>query len=317
VAGNPKNLFRSWVFVAAFLFWRAGQPASAAEGDAPLDDWIRSAEKWADENIDQDALRALQSGDRDHIQRLFADLQKQFHSDYVIDLAALEETARELLPLLEQYEETLPYALWLRSRLDYLTVAKQWRHKNPPLPAVPGKPAPPPANPTPENEREIWISKVASRPWPANAKNYVPRLKKIFAAEKVPEQLVWVAEVESSFDPRARSPVGAAGMFQLMPATASRYGLRTWPIDQRLRPEESAQTAARYLAYLHRHFKDWRLALAAYNAGEGTIDKQLAKKKAHTFDAIAMKLPAETQMYVPRVEATILKREGLTLAELR
>jgi membrane-bound lytic murein transglycosylase D len=262
-------------------------------------------------------LRALQSGNREQIQRLFQDLQKQFHSDYIIDLAALEETARESLPLLEQYEETLPYALWLRSRLDYLTVAKQWRQKNPPAPLVPGKPAPPPANPSPESERELWISKVAGHPWPAAAKTYVPRLKKIFAAEKVPEQLVWVAEVESSFDPRARSPVGAAGMFQLMPATAKQYGLRAWPTDQRLRPEESAQTAARHLAYLHRHFKDWRLALAAYNAGEGTVDKLLAKKKAHTFDAIATKLPAETQMYVPRVEATILKREGLKLGELR
>src|SRR5437867_12464802 len=101
-----------------------------------------------------------------------------------------------------------------------------------------------------------------------------------------------------------------------MPATAKRYGLRTWPIDQRLKPEPSARAAAQYLQYLHGQFKDWRLALAAYNAGEGTVEKLLKGQKARTFDAIATRLPAETQMYVPRVEATILKREGVGLEKL-
>jgi membrane-bound lytic murein transglycosylase D len=125
-----------------------------------------------------------------------------------------------------------------------------------------------------------------------------------------------VAEVESSFDPRARSPVGATGLFQLMPATAKRYGLQTWPLDQRLKPEPSARAAAEYLSFLHRDFKDWRLVLAAYNSGEGTVEELLKKHKAHTFDAIATHLPAETQMFVPKVEATILRREGRKLNEL-
>jgi membrane-bound lytic murein transglycosylase D len=123
--------------------------------------------------------------------------------------------------------------------------------------------------------------------------------------------------VESSFDPRARSPAGAAGLIQLMPATAKRYGLRTWPLDHRLRPDDSARAAAKYLDYLHTHFKDWRLALAAYNAGEGTVEKLLQKHKARTFDEIATHLPAETQMFVPRVEATLARREGLKLSQLR
>jgi membrane-bound lytic murein transglycosylase D len=144
----------------------------------------------------------------------------------------------------------------------------------------------------------------------------VPRLKPVFAAQKVPPELVWIAEVESSFDPRARSPAGAAGLFQLMPATAKRFGLRRWPLDQRLTPEKSAGATAKYLQYLHGHFNDWRLALAAYNAGEGAIDRLLQERKAATFDAIAPHLPAETQMYVPRIEATLLRREGVKLSQL-
>ena len=100
-------------------------------------------------------------------------------------------------------------------------------------------------------------------------------LKPVFADEQAPSELVWIAEVESSFDPQARSPAGAAGLFQLMPATARRFGLKTWPLDQRLNPEKSARAAAKYLDYLHGRFKDWRLALAAYNAGEGTVQKLL------------------------------------------
>jgi len=134
----------------------------------------------------------------------------------------------------------------------------------------------------------------------------------------VPPELVWIAEVESSFDPRARSPAGAAGLFQLMPATAQRFGLRSsWPWDQRLKPEPSARAAAQYLSFLHGKFKDWRLALAAYNAGEGTVQDLLTRRKAHSYDAIARELPAETQMYVPKVEAILLRREGVRLAELR
>jgi len=112
---------------------------------------------------------------------------------------------------------------------------------------------------------------MSDRPVPAEAKPYVGKLKPIFTEKKVPDQLVWLAEVESSFDPEARSPAGAAGLFQLMPQTAKQYGLRTWPFDQRLDPEPSARVAAALLARLQEKFKDWRLTLAAYNAGEGTV----------------------------------------------
>jgi membrane-bound lytic murein transglycosylase D len=278
---------------------------------------MQSADQWAKENLDEDALRALQDVDREKVKQVFKTIQEQLQGAYVVDLASLKDTAKAVLPLLERYEETQPYAAWLKTRLDYLEVAEEFRRTIPPPKAVPGQPPRPIPNPAPKMERAIWIKKLADRSWPEAAKPYVSRLKPIFTGQKVPPELVWIAEVESSFDPRARSPAGAAGLFQLMPATAKQYGLRTWPFDHRLRPEDSARAAAKYLEYLHSQFKDWRLALAAYNAGEGTVQRLLRQHKARSFDAIATRLPAETQMYVPRVEATLARREGLKLSQLR
>ena len=280
------------------------------------DDLLRSAQQWAQENLDENALRVLQSADQDKIKRLLKEVQKEFHGEYVVDLAGLKDAVRNALPLLEEYEETLPYAVWLKSRLDYLDVAEHFRLVIPAPKVEPGKPPRPAPNPTPKMEREVWVEEVKREPWPTGARTYVPRLKSVFKEQKAPAPLVWVAEVESSFDPRARSPDGAAGLFQLMPATAKRFGLRTWPLDQRVNPEASGRAAAQYLVALHHRFNDWRLAVAAYNAGEGTVDNLLKRHKAKTFDAIARYLPAETQMYVPRVEATILRREGAELEKL-
>jgi len=278
---------------------------------------LNSAEQWARENLDDNALDALKDLDREKVKRFFAEIQAQFHGEYVLDLSALKAPAHNLLPLLESYEETLPYAIWLKSRLDYLDVADEFRLLIPGVPTKPGQPTRLAPNPTPKKEREIWITRTVERRWPEASKPYVSRLKPVFAAQRVPPELVWLAEVESSFDPRARSPAGAAGLFQLMPGTAKRYGLRTFPFDQRLNPDASAQAAAQYLGRLHDRFKDWRLALAAYNSGEQTVQNLLTRRKAKTFDQIAPSLPAETQMYVPRFEAILLRREGLGLDQLR
>ena len=102
-----------------------------------------------------------------------------------------------------------------------------------------------------------------------------------------------------------------------MPLTARSLNLSISLPDERLQPEKSARAAAKYLRRLYGRFGDWRLALAAYNAGETRVENLLRQEKGRTFDAIAARLPAETQMFVPKVEATLRKREGLTLAELK
>jgi membrane-bound lytic murein transglycosylase D len=305
-----------WVFVLLVSI-AFGLQAAAQNDTMTLDEAMRSAEDWAKENLDDDALRVLKSVDQEKVKQFLAEVQKEFHGEYVVDLASLKEGARTILPLLESYEETQPYAVWLKTRLDYLDVADQFRLSIPPPKTEPGQPPKPIPNPTPQREREVWVKKLSEEPLPRSANAYVSAMKLVFIEQKVPPELVWIAEVESSFDPRARSPVGAAGLFQLMPATAKRYGLRTGWMDQRLRVVPSAEAAAKYLRALHKHYGDWRLAVAAYNCGEGTVDGLLKKSKTRSFDAIATRLPAETQLYVPKVEATLMQREGVRLEELR
>jgi len=289
----------------------------AQEQAVTVDELARSAEQWAQENLDDDALRILGDVDQKRVKDFLTQLEKEFHAQYVLDLARLKETAKAIIPLLEQSEETLPYAIWLKNQMENLEVAERLQRLTPAPKPEPGRTLKPPGNPPPQLIREIWIKKIAPRPWPPKAKQYVSNLKPIFAARRVPPELVWIAEVESSFDSRARSPAGAAGLFQLMPATARRFGLRTWPLDQRLSPEPCATVAAQYLKTLHSHYRDWRLTLAAYNSGEGTVDKLLTRHQATSYDTIAKYLPAETQLYVPRVEATLLRREGIKLEELK
>jgi membrane-bound lytic murein transglycosylase D len=295
----------------------AGALAAQAQDKAvTLPDLINGAQQWAQENLDTNVLNALPKVDDPATQQFLRDIQKQFQGEYVVDLAALRDAARMALPLLENHEQTQPYAIWLSAQMDYLDVAEEIRVTIPAPTVETNQPAPAKANPPAQVEREVWVRQIAKEPWPPAAKEVVPQLKPIFLAQGVPPELVWVAGVESSFDRRAESPAGAAGLFQLMPDTAKRFGLSMWPRDQRLQAEPSANAAAEYLRYLFGHFKDWRLALAAYNAGEGTVQKQLDKRKARSYDAIAQHLPAETQMYVPRVEAMILRREGTPLEQL-
>jgi membrane-bound lytic murein transglycosylase D len=298
------------------LFLAGSLVARAQDDTIRVPELVQGAQQWAQDNLNTNVLNALSEADNRAIQQFFRDAQQRFQGDYVLDMAALRQTAQTVLPLLENREETQPYASWLKARMDYLDVADEIRLTIAPPTVQTNQPPQPVPNPPPQKERELWVKKVFVAPWPALAKEYVPELKPIFTAQKIPPQLVWVAEVESGFDRRALSPAGAAGLFQLMPDTAKRFGLSLWPRDQRYQPEPSATASAHNLKCLYDRFKDWRLALAAYNAGEGTVQKLLDRYNTGSYDAIAEHLPAETQMYVPRVEAVLLQREGANLEQL-
>ena len=153
--------------------------------------------------------------------------------------------------------------------------------------------------------------------WLARSSMYRPYIEAELKKARLPLDLVYLAMIESGFNPSAYSPAKACGLWQFIEGTGSRYGLRidSW-VDERREPEKATKAAARYLTSLYNQFGDWYLAVAAYNAGEGRVRGLLDRHEARSFDAIATRLPAETQMFVPKVEATILRREGVALAKL-
>ena len=152
----------------------------------------------------------------------------------------------------------------------------------------------------------------------------------------LPEDLEWVAAIESGFDPRAMSPKGAAGLWQFMPETGATYGLYQSPyVDERMNPVSSSRAAVSHLRDLYERFGRWDLALAAYNMGYagvlGAIERYLASPAAQgrrpsapvelSELAEAKVIPEETANYVPQIFAFAIvaanrSRFGLDVASL-
>ncbi len=142
------------------------------------------------------------------------------------------------------------------------------------------------------------------------SEDYIGHARDVFRAQGMPEELAYLAIVESGYKHTAKSHAGAAGTWQFMPYTGKHYGLRQdkW-LDERLDPYKSVEAAATYLKRLHSYFDDWLLAVAAYNAGEGKIGRALEATGAKDFFTLAqrnhklndkMQLRTETLVYVPR-----------------
>jgi membrane-bound lytic murein transglycosylase D len=247
-------------------------------------------------------------------------LQRALDGDSPEALAAYEPQARAALSALRVLPGYEDYADWLEERLDLIEAAKQ-ASRLPPAEVVPAPTTPPPVvqpRPAPVAPRrpvmlyyDLWVQRLRDRPLPPDAAELMPKLRAEFSAEGVPPELAWLAEVESSLNPNARSPSGAKGLFQLMPDTAKSLGLSTWLPDERTDPGKSARAAAQLLHKLQTRFGDWPLAIAAYNAGEGRVSRALAARKATTFAEIAPALSVGTRLYVPKVLATIALRTGV------
>jgi len=313
-------------------------PAVApAAGSGALDEY----------ELDVDLIRSLTKGtiiDQIEIpaaadwQEFWQFIEEALQAANVEELAEAYPGVQRALSYLQAIPEAKPYLAWLRQRLDYCDIARQTRLLFPAAGPKPPKQTAPPkgkirlAPPRPQvvtlpaplaqkrsaylRSQTTWDKKLRGRLKPDGAESLMPALKQVFREEGVAPEWVWLAEVESSLNPQARSPVGAAGLFQFMPATAKRYGLNLVPQDERLVPQKSARAAAKCLRDLHGRFGSWPLTLAAYNAGDGRVGRLLEKKKARTFEEIADDLAIETQMYVPKVCATIKLREGVEAVTL-
>jgi len=143
----------------------------------------------------------------------------------------------------------------------------------------------------------------------ARGGRYLPRIREVFASEGIPQDLAYVALVESAFKTQALSRAKAKGVWQFIPATGRRYGLsQDWWIDERSDPDKSTRAAAQYLKTLHEMFGDWNLALAAYNAGEGRISRGMRKHGIEDYWELrgTRALARETKNYVPMIHAAIV-----------
>lgn len=305
------------VAILAALLAHFARPAAALPDEDRWADFERAARALG-LSLPDAAAAALDEIDPAAVQRLWEDLQMALREGSLEDLARLQPWVRALLAEAKTRPRFAPYAAWLEPRLEYFDEALRVLRAltEPPPPATAPARPPPPPRPRPDDP-SIWRRRAARHPRPPRAESMIPALQRVFRRHGVPEALVWLAEVESSLNPAARSPVGAVGLFQLMPATARQLGLKPEAVpDERLDPLKNADAAARYLRYLHRRFKSWPLALAAYNAGEGRVGRLLRETRATGFEAIRDRLPLETRMYVPRVLETVRLREGVNPAAL-
>ena len=136
---------------------------------------------------------------------------------------------------------------------------------------------------------------------------YFPLFERKLAQYNLPDELKYLAIIESALNPRAVSRARAVGLWQFMSGTGRYMGLHLdWYIDERMDPEKSTDAACRYLKQLYSIFGNWELALAAYNSGPGTVRKAVRRSGyKKSFWEIYPHLPRETRAYVPQYIAII------------
>lgn len=145
-------------------------------------------------------------------------------------------------------------------------------------------------------------------------RRYFPMIERVLAERGLPDELKYVAFIESGMNTTAVSPAGAVGMWQMLPSTGAMYGLNRSALTH---PGRSTSAATRYLAYLGEMFDgDWQLALAAYNCGPGRVQGLVRRMERRlgrtpTFWDLYPHLPAETRAYVPRFIAVARAHQGV------
>ena len=170
--------------------------------------------------------------------------------------------------------------------------------------------------PQSDDERvQMWLDYLTGRgrasfaKWLARSTRYVPIFQPILEQYALPQDLVFLSMIESGFSPRAYSWATAAGLWQFMPATGRRYGLKVgfW-VDERRDFVKATHAAAQYLSALNERFGHWYLAFAAYNAGPGRVSRAIRRTGTDDFWRISRtrRLKRETKHYVPKLLAAAI-----------
>ena len=147
----------------------------------------------------------------------------------------------------------------------------------------------------------IWLERMTK---------YETMISKKLDEREMPQDLIFLAMIESGFNPKAKSPAAAGGLWQFISETGRRYGLTiSRKIDERNQPAKATDAALSYLSDLHDRFGSWYLAAAAYNTGENRVGRIMRETTGsergtdHDYYAIANRLPKETRDYVPKMIA--------------
>jgi membrane-bound lytic murein transglycosylase D len=150
--------------------------------------------------------------------------------------------------------------------------------------------------------------------WLKRSGRYQDTILEQLRERALPEDLIWVAMIESGFDPRAKSPAGAVGLWQFMKPTGEVYGLQVTPfLDLRRDPVAATIAASHHLRDLYHRFGAWDLALAAYNMGYEQLLSAIDQVGTTDFNELARQhaLPDETSAYVPKIVAAALVANNL------
>lgn len=145
--------------------------------------------------------------------------------------------------------------------------------------------------------------------WLARSGRYMPMIKEILRSYGLPEDLAYLAMIESGFNPFAYSRAGACGIWQFIRSTARKYGLKiNYWVDERRDPEKATHAAARYLLDLYNEFECWHLASASYNAGEAKVRRAIRRYGTKDFWKLCRYryLKRETKNYVPKMIAAMI-----------
>ncbi len=148
--------------------------------------------------------------------------------------------------------------------------------------------------------------------WLKRAEYNIPFMTKILREEGIPDELVYIAMIESGFNYTAYSSANAAGPWQFIQSTGRIFGLKiNWWYDERRDPEKATRAACQYFRKLYLQFGDWDLAMASYNCGEGNVARQIRKTGQRDFWKMS-KLPHETRNYVPTYIAAAIMAQNPT-----
>jgi len=147
------------------------------------------------------------------------------------------------------------------------------------------------------------------RRWLERSGRYAPYIQSELEKHNLPQDLLYVAMIESGFSPKVASPAGAVGIWQFIAPTARRFGLKVnWWVDERRNFTKATKAAIGYKKALHKMFGSWHLVSASYNTGENRIRRLIKKHKTNNFWELAEKrvIAKETINYVPKIIAATL-----------